>query len=274
MACFTPVDAWRSQVVNPSGKRGITFSLREGFQDMALQVPCGKCDGCRADKARVWSLRMYHESSLHKQNSFVTLTYADAPERLIKEDLQKFFKRLRHKFDFRYFACGEYGETTNRPHYHAVIFGQDFRDSGDGVVNINDQLYTNSVLQEAWGHGQVAVADVTMATCCYVAGYVHKKIGDEDTFTVMSRRPGIGSEWLAKYKDDLIRTGSVTVEGKEYPVPLRYLQWYESDFQYLKAERAARFKKMSPDEKWSKAEQRPAAKLAKAAQLKLRSKQI
>lgn len=93
---------------------------------MALQVPCGKCIGCKSDKAMMWSIRCYHEASLHERNAFVTLTYEDAPPALVKEDLQKFFKRARHSFDFRYFACGEYGEATHRPHYHALIFGQDF----------------------------------------------------------------------------------------------------------------------------------------------------
>lgn len=241
---------------------------------MALQVPCGRCDGCRADKARMWSIRCYHEASLHSQNSFITLTYEQAPPALVKKDLQDFFKRLRHRFKFRYFACGEYGETTRRPHYHALIFGQDFRNAGDGVISISDELYSNQVLADAWGHGMVSAADVNMATCCYVAGYVFKKVGDEDTFTLMSRRPGIGSSWLDKYKDDLIRGESVVIEGKEYPVPLRYLAWYESEFSELKKVRAARFKKLSPDERWELAEQRPAKAVTKAALLKLRSKPL
>lgn len=40
------------------------------------------------------------------------------------KDLQDFFKRLRYNLNgqkFIYFACGEYGDTTKRPHYHVVI---------------------------------------------------------------------------------------------------------------------------------------------------------
>ncbi|MEM2002566.1 MAG: hypothetical protein QXT77_07985, partial [Candidatus Methanomethylicaceae archaeon] len=39
------------------------------------------------------------------------------------------------------------------------------------------------------------------------------------------------------YKDDLIRTGSVTIEGREYPVPKRYLDWEPEEFEQLKRQR-------------------------------------
>ena len=43
----------------------------------------------------------------------------------------KLSKRLRDRVGygrFRFYACGEYGETTNRPHYHAILFNYDFPD--------------------------------------------------------------------------------------------------------------------------------------------------
>ena len=85
------------------------------------------------------------------------------------------------------------------------------------------------IRDSAWGHGHVAIAPFTMAAACYVAGYVYKKVGDTDTFNLMSRRPGIGREWLRRYGDDLRRTGSVTIGGKEYPIPARYFDWDEDD---------------------------------------------
>lgn len=271
MACFYPVSAWKARRLNESGKRSIVFSIRDGFQDMALQVPCGKCAGCKSDRAMTWAIRCHHEASLHDKNSFLTLTYADAPPKLVKKDLQDFFKRLRHDFDFRYFACGEYGETTRRPHYHALIFGQDFLHD---KIDINNSLYTSPSLSETWKHGLISAGAVTMSSCCYVAGYVHKKIGDDDTFTLMSRRPGIGKDWLKKYGDDLRRTGTVTIEGKELPVPLRYMQWDEEQFADLKKARKKRFEEMTPEEKYKRQLMLPAKEAHQKAQIAQRSKKL
>lgn len=242
MPCYYPIDVWRAKAPNPSGKTGISFSPRDADVSQPLQVPCGKCTGCRADQALMWSIRAYHESTQHVNNSFITLTYDDAhlPEdgKIVKKDLQDFFKRLRkrlHPQKIRYIACGEYGEQTRRPHYHAIIFGEDFTSDR---IDLSDSLYSSYILTETWQSGQVSIAPVTMSSICYVCGYVTKKIGDADTFSLMSRRPGIGHRWLEKYSDDIARTGSVTIEGREFPVPKRYLDWDSDNLDFLKAERA------------------------------------
>lgn len=238
MTCYSPLDGWMSANRNESGKRSVVFSLNQGLVDQPIQVPCGKCTGCRADQALMWSIRAYHESTLHFKNSFITLTYSDEnlpPDgKLVKEDLQKFFKRLRKKYPpkhIRYIACGEYGDTTKRPHYHAIIFGEDFLHD---KIQLTDDLYTQEDLANVWNLGHVSIAPVTMASICYVCGYVVKKIHDNDTFNLMSRRPGIGYNFLIQYYDDLVRTGSVTIEGREYPVPKRYLDWSPEEFKELK----------------------------------------
>lgn len=273
MACYFPVNAWKSQRLNESGKRGITFSLREGFQDQPLQVPCGKCDGCRASRAQMWAVRMHNEAALHERNSFLTLTYADpAPPVLDKKHLQDFFKRARHHYKFRYFGVGEYGDQTSRPHYHAIIFGEDFL---AGSFKINDELYVDPKLEELWGHGHIAIAPANMSSMCYVAGYVFKKVGAEETFPpLMSRRPGIGHEWLDQFSDDIRRIGGVVVEGKVLPVPIRYLVWNEADLEDVKRARKRMFTEMTADERFVRQQSLPARQLAKAAQLKLRSKKL
>lgn len=242
MPCYSPIDAWRAASVNESGKRGVAFALRNGRVDEPLELPCGKCHGCRADQALMWSIRAYHESTQHLRNSFVTLTYDDdnlPPDgKIHKKDLQDFFKRARRDgTKLRYIACGEYGERTHRPHYHAIIFGQDWLDS---KIPLTDKLYTNQRLIDTWGKGNVSIAPVTMASICYTCGYVTKKIDDPDTFSLMSRRPGIGHTWLNKHFEDLQRTGVVVIEGREYPVPKRYLDWKEDEFEELKQQRKRR----------------------------------
>lgn len=232
MPCATPIRVWRGKDANPeTGKYPLVFKGKKAAQvEQDFQIPCGKCLACKSARANAWGVRMYHEASLHAQNSFVTLTYENPPPAINKRDLQLFFKRVRkHGLRLRYFAVGEYGDQTRRPHYHAAIFGHDFR---GGSYNINSELYASPLLTELWGHGQVAVGDLSLDSCMYVAGYCQKKSGDDDTFSLMSTRPGIGHNWLDKYHDDLARTGTVTVEGREYAIPPAYLRKLET-FQSL-----------------------------------------
>lgn len=259
MPCNFPSTAYYSSKVNPeTGKRSLVFNQRESYKGSAtnefgislespLSVPCGKCRGCRADQSLMWSIRAYHESQEHEQNSFVTLTYdADrlpSDGLISKPDLQKFFKRLRSSgVKFRYVACGEYGGQTRRPHYHAIIFGKDWL---EGSIPLKESLYTNQSLVDVWGKGIVSIAPVTMASICYVCGYVNKKVDDVDTFNLMSRRPGIGHTWLDKYSDDIARTGVVSIEGRSYQVPKRYLQWAGDELFDVRKDRVLHARKLN-----------------------------
>lgn len=99
----------------------------------AIAIPCGHCIGCRLDQSRQWADRMMLELEHTGKAIFLTLTYDndhvplsvddDTGEfswfTLNKRDLQLFFKRLRKKFsdkEVRYYAVGEYGSNTLRPH--------------------------------------------------------------------------------------------------------------------------------------------------------------
>lgn len=241
MSCNSPLSGWFAKKVNDSGKRSVVFQPGEAYTDMPVQLPCGRCDGCRADQSLMWSIRAYHESTRHECNCFVTLTLDDShypvDGKISKEHLQLFIKRLRKKVDpvkLRYIACGEYGSNSGRAHYHAIIFGLDFLANS---IPISDKLYTNPLLEETWGKGQVSIAPCTMSSICYTCGYVMKKIKDPDTFNLMSRRPGIGKDWLEAYSKDLERTGKVVIEGREYPVPMRYLLWKEEELAQVKRDR-------------------------------------
>ena len=99
MACYSPLSAWYGKKVNPdTGKRPVVFHPSEAYVDMPLELPCGKCTGCKADQSLAWSIRAYHESTCHDYNCFVTLTYDDdhlpRDNRIDKRELQLFFKRL------------------------------------------------------------------------------------------------------------------------------------------------------------------------------------
>lgn len=188
------------------------------------RVPCGQCVACRLNHARMWSIRCMHESKSYVNNIFLTLTYNNdnLPNggTLVKSDLQKFFKRLRKHKKFRYYACGEYGDESKRPHYHAIMFGLS-----------SDDL---KLIQDCWQYGFVYIGDVTVDSCNYVASYVVKKqrgkkaveyyenLGIEPEFAVMSRNPGIGKKFAEKNLDNMLNRGYVTAKGVKYSVPQYY----------------------------------------------------
>lgn len=247
MTCVYPLDGWRTKSPNESGKYGLTFSADEASLDEPLAVACGKCIGCRRDQARDWGIRCYHESVMHSKNAFVTLTYAMEPTDFSVVDLQLFLKRLRKFYTrFRYFACGEYGTLSGRAHYHALIFGQDFREVS---YAINDSLYGNPCLDSIWGKGLASVGSVTPESCFYTAGYCQKKI-DSESFSVMSRRPGIGRSFLDKYQTDLLSSGTCVVGSREMPVPKRYFEWAHLD--KVQDRRKEFVRRMSPEDRWTK----------------------
>ena len=113
----------------------INFSKKNHNREMVpFQLPCGKCAECLLEKARDWAVRCTHEAKMHQKDCFITLTYSDQnlpPDgKLNYTHFQLFSKRLRKYAgkDIGFFMCGEYGESTQRPHYHACIFGWDPED--------------------------------------------------------------------------------------------------------------------------------------------------
>lgn len=178
MPCAHPIPAHRSAFGGVSIARVRDYQSHEvegwGSQPGQLLLPCGSCLGCEISRARQWAIRCSLEASRHDDVSFVTLTYADEhlPYTLRKADLQGFLKRVRLGLDplvrIRFFASGEYGEQTYRPHYHLLVFGmREF----------------SPLLEAAWTTdkgqplGHVREDPVTPQVVSYVAGYCAKKIG-------------------------------------------------------------------------------------------------
>lgn len=256
MACFNPLGGWMGQRANDSGRYPVVFRLRDGWIDKPIDLPCGKCIGCLQDKARSWAIRCYHESTQHRRNAFVTLTYRDenCPDQVSKPDLQLFFKRLRARgVKFRYFACGEYGGMFGRPHYHCLFFGQDFRE-GSQALGIAGEYYTSKFLDDTWSNGHVTVAPCEPGSVFYTAGYQLKNLDQPTAFHLGSRRPYIGAGWLSRYHDDIARLGFVTIEGKKFPIPASYLKRPEfaAEFEELVESRRAHIEGLSPGERWDR----------------------
>lgn len=127
-----------------------------------FQMPCGKCAACRLENARQTAVRCVHESKMHPENSFITLTYSEenlASQKLQYNDVQKFIKDLRSQrfeglqaslfptindrktrrklwnqlpkerrdelfkpIQISTLIAGEYGDKNKRPHWHLIIF--------------------------------------------------------------------------------------------------------------------------------------------------------
>ena len=292
MPCYKPLTGYRSRTLNPSGSRSIVFNADAGFIDKPVTVPCGKCIGCRLEYSRQWAIRCVHEASLHDENSFITLTFNDEnlPSNLSvnKEDVQKFFKRLRKALQtkkIRYFACGEYGDKNQRPHYHAIIFGHSFPDKQLWSKKNGHLLFRSKQLEQAWPYGFSTIGHVTFESAAYVARYVMKKRkGDDDyedpntgitnrdyysildketgelhyrerEFVLMSRgrsaqgTRGIGFGWLQRFKQDTDKD-YITLNGQKMSLPKYYDQLLKEDNELEMAKRKFRRQqraKESPD---------------------------
>lgn len=178
-------------------KRGLAW--KNTYVDEFIEIPCGHCVGCKKDKQRAWAFRCVAEAQKHLFNYFLTLTYDDSnnPGVLVKKDLQLFNKRLRNNFgDFRFFACGEYGDQTARPHFHELIFcDRDFFQdkvlwSKKGAYS----LYNSVSLDGVWSKGFAVIGTMTVSAASYCAKYCLK--GGDNGFILMSRRPGLGDSFF------------------------------------------------------------------------------
>lgn len=167
-----------------------------------MSLPCSKCPNCKKRRASSWSFRLIKESEKSTSALFVTLTYdtryvpitKNGFMSLLKTDVQKFMKRLRKRSSekLKYYACGEYGSKTMRPHYHLILFNASVLD-----------------IEHAWALddkkiGEIYVGKVSDASVGYTLKYISKdgKIplfpGDDrlPEFSLMSK--GLGKNYLTK----------------------------------------------------------------------------
>lgn len=250
MPCYQPRIAWRL----PSGAVAVGNEYIKNASYM--EVPCTKCEGCQQAHARAWALRCKLELQQHNAAVFTTLTYAPdrEPITLTKRHLQLWIKRLRKQYTLRYFLSGEYGEHTQRPHYHAILFGLSEQNGQD--------------IEDKWGLGHCRTYPANEKTIAYTAGYTGKKTGwnlqakeeriDPETgelytwqppFIEMSTNPGIGAH--AKQWPDAWRLYAIN-NGQQVPVP-RYLhdswrkQATEQQLQQLREEKIQKIRQQQPE---------------------------
>lgn len=221
-------------------------------KDVDFAIRCGKCYNCLKSRRNEWSLRLEHEYQGSDSAFFITLTYNDislmysntGKPTISKRDIQLYIKRLRnshvayvarelgikksqaknHSKPIRYFAVGEYGSKTHRPHYHLLVFNMDI-----GNQQAFEKAWRGPKTNISYGH--VDVGTITSASIQYVTKYMFKPFGKTDDrqkpFTLMSKKPIIGHNYLAKYGTEHIETEDLAIadnNGRLRRMPRIYLR--------------------------------------------------
>lgn len=222
---FLPFDKWNE--------------LKEALpENDYYRYSCGQCIDCRLRYSKEWATRITCESALYENNLFVTLTYDDdhlprskkcpTLSTLDYRHLELFMKRfrecLRRDYGFvgvRYYACGEYGDTSQRAHFHICFFNlpdELMQELRFYKTSFCGDVYTISdYIQRIWGNGIVVCGDLNFQSAAYVARYVCKKLKGKEKLSEldelgisnqdsrMSLKPGIGSEYFHLFKDQIYK---------------------------------------------------------------------
>jgi len=239
MQCTSP----RTVGFKSDGKT-LSWSSKNFSKEFAtFQLPCGKCIECRLEYSRQWAIRCVHESQMHENNCFITLTYDDAhlkSPKLNYEDFQVFMKKLRklQNEPIGFFVTGEYGEKNKRPHWHALIFNWSPNDGVYSHTNHNgDRLQVSDTLNKLWGNGKTDFGSVTFQSAGYCARYAAKKLvhgnDTEHEFHPISKKSNknaIGKKWLEKFWPDVFNHGQIVLpDGSTCPIPRYYEKWLQKN---------------------------------------------
>lgn len=228
MACLRPIT-----LRNPKYKDTDKSIFDILPKDWMLSVPCGKCLECNKAKARDWRARLLLEvdywTKQKKKCYFVTFTLSDdtydywclnsdKPVRLFLENYRrKVGKSCKH------FIITELGKTTQRLHYHGILFGPEL------------SLYE---LKKLWIYGFSFFGYCSYKTAKYVSKYILKPQLSEPWYKPKKFvSPGLGKHYLSTdsckrqqsqpCKDDMY----IRIDSFKYAMP-RYLRQkvYKEEF--------------------------------------------
>ncbi len=202
------------------------------------EYACGQCAPCKVNRQRKWLCRLLLEAKHHEHTTlFTTHTYrpeevpiCEDPETgeelqtLKKQHVQEWLKRLRRMLrttpwstsstppQVRYYVSGEYGTKTERPHYHAILFGLDSR--------------YEEMIKKSWTAGFSCVRPAERINIGYTLKYTLKGLSQEDDpqlrgrqpqFALMSKRPPLGTSFLPKVAESVKR---LTIQNGEVLAPM------------------------------------------------------
>lgn len=249
----------------------IEYNKRSSYYQYE-QIPCKKCWACQLNYSAEWATRIMLEAKeTPGENWFITLTYDDdhlpiAGEieteegtyendgtwngTLYEHDMVKFINSLRKYYEnkgikgIKYFYCGEYGETTGRPHFHLILLHcpLEIEKFHDVHVDTNFKAHWKSKqIENLWAEettdletnkvkrtpkGLVDIAELEWSCAAYVARYCTKKISfdrDRRVYYEQGKMPefirmsnGIGMEWYKKHKNEIYKNDELimrTIKG-------------------------------------------------------------
>ena len=209
------------------------FYVKQGLTtNEKIPVPCGKCPPCMKRRTSGWSFRLVKEGDVSNSALFVTLTYdtkyvpitKKGYLTLCKDDVQRFFKRLRKLTNekIKYFIVGEYGTQKMRPHYHIILF------------NANREMIARAWAKDGRELGSIFIGDVSEASIGYTLKYmqkpgkipIHQNDDRQKEFQLMSK--GLGKSYLTQkminwHKQDLEQRMYIPMkDGKKIAMPRYY----------------------------------------------------
>ena len=227
---------------------------RRLYNNKNSRIPCRYCINCRVDKRKQWAERCKWEFKDKISGAFVTFTYDDAHlfseclkignDKKVRASLnyehssnfikaiKSYIKRNPNKQNilmqenFTYLGVGEYGHNGsiwNRPHYHILFFGLDFK-------------YCEKLFKNFWQYGFIDSLPILKGGINYVLKYMDKQIiGKQGKWENYKRynleapkqfqSKGLGNKlYLDNYKNIQENKGFYKSGTKLIPVPQYYKQ--------------------------------------------------
>lgn len=194
-----------------------------------IEIPCGKCEVCKANQARQKGERAMAEASLYLYNECINLTYNEEnlprnssgrgtlrykDVQLFKKRLLKYWKEHYNEDKIKFLCACEYGEKYGRPHYHMIMFNFQCHDKyAWGESKKGSKQFRSPIIEKLWGLGNVTLGEVTPETIQYVSNYclkkfkgkkakgIYEKMGIEPEMVRGSNQNGLGSAFWAQHKE-------------------------------------------------------------------------
>lgn len=249
MQCIRPLKA------GYSANNRIVFSqklLSNEFASFAFE--CRRCLACRLNIAREKAVRCWHESKMHEDCIFLTLTYDQEhlkSPKLQYLDFQLFMKSLREKVTrnvsdketrdalyIPFLVTGEYGDKNKRPHWHAILFNYRPSDAKKHYrSDSGDDVYTSEEIAKLWKKGNSEFGSVTIDSANYVARYSAKKLvhgndqeHDYHPIHKTSSRRAIGKAWISENWKHTFENGFIVLpNGSRSKIPRYYVDWLKKN---------------------------------------------